>query len=81
MENSDDESKLRKVANAAILILVSRISVPIIGALCVWILNTVSAAHDDINKIGERVSGIDTRVVNLETWRNNQNFVSDTVHR
>ena len=81
-DRRDDKSGLcRKVANAAILILISRISVPMIVALCLWMAGSITELgksvasltaqlEGKVNTLEAKIDGIDKRADNLENWRN-----------
>lgn len=66
----EEDDKLRKLADSSIMMLVSRLSVPIIAALCIWILQSVSSMQIELASALSQIQGVDTRITTLENWRN-----------
>lgn len=66
----EEDDKLRQLADSSIMMFVSRLSVPIIAALCIWILQSVSTMQTQVASALSRIDGDDTRITTLETWRN-----------
>lgn len=69
MTNKKDESVLQDMANAAILVFISRLSAPILVALCAWIASNVVDAKVAIGKVQQAVEDYDKRIDGLEKWR------------
>lgn len=71
----EEETKIVKVANNAILLLASRASGLLVVGLCGWILNTTMDIKINNAAILAKLEGQDQRIKNLEDWRNY--FVGD----
>lgn len=67
-DNTDD--KIRKAADSAMLMLVSRLSAPLLVAVCTWILTSVLGMKTDIATIVATLDGQGKRIEQLEGWRN-----------
>lgn len=68
--DSEHNDKLHKVAESAYLQIASKISGIVIMGLCAWILNAVVTMQTDMATVAEGIRSVDTRVANLESWRN-----------
>lgn len=79
MSDPKDDGKLREFADSAVMMLVSRISVPMIVALCLWIAGSVSSMQRDVATAMATLAGHDKRIDMLETWRTSMDAVADEV--
>lgn len=75
--------KLQVLAHSDTLVLISRLSAPILVGLCTWILSTVVQIKVDNAGMQSQIAGLDRRTTILEDWRNY--FIGDAnasgVHR
>lgn len=66
----DDNNPFMKAANSALMLFMSRLSVPIILGLSVWILSNVSDMKGDMGIVKTQIGIFDKRITDLENWRN-----------
>lgn len=67
-ENNDE--KLGITVNSVVQMLGNRVSSFVIIGLCTWILTNVSDLKGDVRDLIATMRGQDTRIANLESWRN-----------
>lgn len=83
---NDDENRIRKIADSAILLFTYRISAPLLLGVCSWIAVSVVNLKTDLASLTGTVtaalSGIAKRVDDLEAWRNSidSNYNSENPH-
>lgn len=63
----DDRHKIRRLANDPLTLLLSRMSIFIIGGLSIWILSNVSDTRVDVGKILTAISNDHERINTLES--------------
>lgn len=72
---AEDSVTIRKVADSVALVLTSRLSTPILLALCVWIGNSVVTLKTDVAEMKGTLSvsmpDFNNRIHDLETWKDN----------
>lgn len=61
--------KARELANVSLLLLISRIGVPILVAICSWIASNVVDLKVAMGQVQASVVGYETRISGLEHWR------------
>lgn len=74
------EDKMRKVADAAVLLFVSRISTPLLVAVSLYIAHAVVDLQTGLaalsGSVSASVTGLSTRIQDLENWRDSMNYPS-----
>ena len=63
MKKSDDN--IKKIADSALLTVTSRISGPLLVAICGFILTSILGMKTDISTVMAKIDGINTRVSTL----------------
>lgn len=70
----DDNSYARQIADSAIVILTSRLSAPLLLAVCTWIGSSIVGLKTDLagltGTVNASIAGINVRVGDLENWKN-----------
>lgn len=66
----EEKTKTETLVDSAALKILGRISGPLMILLGIWILSTVSDTKVLMAGLVAQVGGVDTRLHNLEDWRN-----------
>lgn len=64
------ESKMDQIAESSLLKILGRVSGPLLVGICIWMLKTVTDVDKGVSTLSAQYVGLDTRVHNLEDWRN-----------
>lgn len=72
---ADDDSKIRRAAENAAIVLISRLSGPALLGVCSYIAVSVVNLKTELaqltGNVNASIQGIAARIDNLENWRNN----------
>lgn len=77
----NENDKIRDIANAAVLVLISRASAPLLCGICTWILVSVSHLKEDVATAMAQIGGVDTRIATIENWRNSIDAIAGEPRR